>query len=551
MQALQRTVQKILEQMKGLSPTAKMLLGSLMIIMAMSLFLVSLYAGRQNMTPLGLGANVTADARARAVNYLKTSGMKYEVSGTDIMVPAEQKYAVLAYLTESQVIGADQINFDRLMNDDSPFRTRDQNRQRYLVAKMNVLASMISQMTGIERATVVLDASDSTSLGKSHVPSSASVTVMTRGSDLGQTQVDAIARLVAGSHAGLKPQNVAIIDSRTGRFLQASTEETIGAGRYMQVKLDAEQHVKSTIENALGFIPGVRIAVNAQVDAKQVVQQTSKYDEPKVGVVDEMTHSISSSGAGGGSEPGVQANTGKSISVAAKSGSQLTDEKSTTSSIPFVGTNSSKINDNKGYALQINASIGVPKSYFVRLFQDQKGDAAKQPDQAELDALIQKETDRIKAHVTPLIDTKAMEGAVAGTVAVSMIPDFGAIASREQASPELAGTGGILSDGLVKYVSLGGLAVVSLAMMFMMVRKAGARTNLPSASELIGIPPALSGTDGDLVGEADEAAPAMEGVELTDDTVRRQQMLDQITEMVSAAPDDAAGLFRRWMKTEA
>ena len=47
MQVLQRTIQQIGAQLKGLPNTAKMLIGSLMIILVMSLFLVSLYAGRQ------------------------------------------------------------------------------------------------------------------------------------------------------------------------------------------------------------------------------------------------------------------------------------------------------------------------------------------------------------------------------------------------------------------------------------------------------------------------------------------------------------------------
>jgi flagellar biosynthesis/type III secretory pathway M-ring protein FliF/YscJ len=171
MQALQRTFQTITGQLKGLTPAAKMLLGSLMIILDMSLFLVSLYAGQRDMVPLGLGASLSADARANVVTYLKSSRIPYEVQGTDILVPGEQKFTIWAYLAESQIVGADQINFDRLMSDDSPFRTRDQNRQRYLVAKMNVVGSMISQMSGIERATVVLDASDgSNGIGRSHIP---------------------------------------------------------------------------------------------------------------------------------------------------------------------------------------------------------------------------------------------------------------------------------------------------------------------------------------------------------------------------------------------
>ncbi len=104
----------------------------------------------------------------------------------------------------------------------------------------------------------------------------------------------------------------------------------------------------------------------------------------------------------------------------------------------------------------------------------------------------------------------------------------------------------------MKYVGLGGLAVISLAMMFMMVRKAGARAELPSPAEVAGIPPTLLQSDhGDIVGEAEQSALALEGVELDDDALRRQPMLDQISDMVNKNPDEAAGLLRRWIRVEA
>src|SRR5690606_1267592 len=156
-------------------------------------------------------------------------------------------------------------------------------------------------------------------------------------------------------------------------------------------------------------------------------------------------------------------------------------------------------------------------------------------------------------------DTDAVEGAIAGVVRVEMFPDFGAVlTSGSQLVPGAAGgaggiggiTGGGVNDSLVKYVTLGGLAALSLVMMFLMVRKANVREELPTAAELVGMPPALAAADSDLVGEADEAAPALEGVELNDDAIRRQQMLDQIKEMVTTAPEEAAMLLRRWIKSE-
>jgi flagellar biosynthesis/type III secretory pathway M-ring protein FliF/YscJ len=556
MQALQRTFQNIAGQLRGLTPTAKMLIGSLMIILVMALLLVSVYAGRQTMAPLGLSASMSQDAKARAASYLDARSIPYKDVGGDLHVPVEQKLTILAQLADQQLISPDQINFEKLVTDASPFLTQYQNRQRYLVAKMNVLAQMISQMRGIEKAVVVIDQPEgSPALGKARIAPSASVNVLPRA-ELTQMQVDAIAQLVAGSHAGLTTANVAIIDARTGKAMSARSDDVLSSGKYLEVKLAIEQQARKTIEDALNFIPGLVVAVNAQVDTSEVLTQRSTIDEPKVGPTLDSSRSITSTAPSPAAPAGVQSNVGTSILLPGRNASQMTDERSESRTVPVFGRDERQIKDGKGYPLQINASIAVPRSYFVRLYQEREGKADAQPDAATFDALVQLETDRIKNHVTPLIDTGAMEGAVAGIVRVSMSPDFATVSSGgpagDSAAPSTAGLGGsLVSDGIVKYVSLGGLALLSLTMMFMMVRKASVRDPLPTAQELVGIPPALAAADGDLVGEADEASPALEGLELNDDAIRRSQMLDQITDMVTKAPDDAANLLRRWMKSEA
>jgi len=95
------------------------------------------------------------------------------------------------------------------------------------------------------------------------------------------------------------------------------------------------------------------------------------------------------------------------------------------------------------------------------------------------------------------------------------------------------------------------LAVVSLLFMFNIARKASVRENLPTAEELAGVPPKLESDDAEIVGEADEATPALEGMELDDDSLRRAQMLDQLNELAQRDPAEIAGILRRWMRASA
>ena len=102
----------------------------------------------------------------------------------------------------------------------------------------------------------------------------------------------------------------------------------------------------------------------------------------------------------------------------------------------------------------------------------------------------------------------------------------------------------------IKNAGLVGLALLSLAMMFMMVRRSSEPETMPTVDELAGIPPVLEDDAQVVVGEADEVTPALVGVELDDEELRRKQMLDQLNELIKKEPTEVATLLRRWMRTE-
>jgi flagellar biosynthesis/type III secretory pathway M-ring protein FliF/YscJ len=86
-------------------------------------------------------------------------------------------------------------------------------------------------------------------------------------------------------------------------------------------------------------------------------------------------------------------------------------------------------------------------------------------------------------------------------------------------------------------------------MMFMLVRKAGRAAPMPTAEELVGIPPAIE-PDSDLVGEADEGETPMMGIEIDSDQLKRQKMLQEVSELVKSNPQSAVGVFNRWLAPE-
>ncbi|MEE8155165.1 MAG: hypothetical protein V3T53_09465, partial [Phycisphaerales bacterium] len=413
MQALQRIIDNIVAQMKGLPPTARLLIGSLMVVVVLSLFLVAQLTGQPSMMPLPV---TLADerARARAIAYLDSAAIPHEQRGSELFVPSEQRYAIVAKLLDADAMSPDQINFDQLIEQDSPFLTRQQHDRRWLIAKMNVLSRMISRMRGIERATVVIDPSSRGGLARTFVPPTASVIVFTRGGPLSQAQVEAIAQLVAGSEAALDVSNVAIIDGTTGRSHKARDEDDVTTTVYLERKLALEKEVKSTLLTALEYIPGVRVAVNVMVNATSQSTRIDKYQEAVSTPTSESIESESETNQRQAGEPGVRSNIGVEIASIGPIGSDRTLDRTANELESRFPNQRTLEQDPKGYALKINSTVLIPRSYFLGMYQQDQNDPTAVPDAAQLQAVEDTEIARIKSDIEPLIDTGPFEDAVPG-----------------------------------------------------------------------------------------------------------------------------------------
>jgi len=556
MQALQRTLQQIARQLGRLTVNAQLLIGSMIVILVMGLLLVSQYAGQAEMSPLGLP--MTAETRAAAVSYLENAGIAYEDRGSDIYVPAGRQFAVLGRLNEQQIVAAEEIDFNALIDlSANPFISSEQARRMWLTAKMNGLSAMIAARDDVRSARVIIDdPPGQPGIGRANIQSTATVTlVMQSGTTLNQDVADTIGSTIAGAHAGLKPQNVTVTAAGSARAFRPRTDEELGGGDYLEHKRETEVHYRRMIEDALRHIPGAVVTVNAVIENTHRTISANAVEDPKIGPRYSETEDYTASNASTGGEPAVRPNTGAAIAGGGGGGSQVSKSVSKEEVDSRFGNERKLIEDRTGYPLQINAIVGIPKSFFVRVYRAEQGDPQAEPDPATLSTIVQRETVRWQQDLEPLIRTEGLEGAVPGVIRVSMVHDFESATAQAGVGAAIAGggVGGLLGGeggGMIKNVGLAALALVSLVMMFLMVRRASVREELPSASELVGVPPALEAAESQIVGEAEESTPALDGMELDERSFRTSQLLDQINQMVERDPNEAANLFRRWVATE-
>jgi flagellar biosynthesis/type III secretory pathway M-ring protein FliF/YscJ len=325
---------------------------------------------------------------------------------------------------------------------------------------------------------------------------------------------------------------------------------------------------KRKLESLLSYIPGVIVAVTAQVDVTRVSEQTRSHLKENEGTVSllrsESSSSLAQGGAAVGAEPGVRSMQGADINTAPASSAKGTEQEETDTEFEnAIGTTVRDLVDPRGMPTFLAASVNVPESYvadLVRQDSDQTEDGEPEnPTQETIRARFAEMKTQIEASLLPHLKTRDQNNVLLdGEVQVSMIPTTTMVSG-----PAQAGGGGVLGlitggegggslgldGGLVDTAVLGGLAVVALAMMAMMVRRSTKKVELPSAEELVGVPTALQSHD-DLVGEADEGENAMPGIEVGEQDLERNKMLSQISELIKAEPSKVATLMNRWMATE-
>ncbi len=546
-----------------LTTSQRLLIGSVIVVLAMAMLLVQLYTGAPSMVPLLPGA--TPEQESQALRFLQASAIEHSQENGQIVVPAAQRRLLLAQMAQNNALPDDsRLVFDNLIKKQSWTLSQRQNSQLETIAVQNELGAIISKMSGVRAAQVILNLPEKRGFGQTAGEPSASATVFP-SRPLDQNTVDSIAHLVAGAR-GIDPKNVRVIDGTTNRQLRARDENNLLASSYLEYVAAIEARKQSQIHDMLAsYIKGVIVTVHAQVDStRRRTQRTAVLPESKGTtsvLISEQSSSRQDSEPRPGGEPGPRSNTGQDIAGFSSGGAGASTRETRGDSqfqVQF-GQESTVVDDPRGYPTKINAVVNIPRAYFVEVLRSQgpapaEGQAPKEPTEDELKPVIESETTRIKKEVELQIDTSASADTIKGEVQVSMIPSGpagggGASGSGSEggSSAGAFGSGGVLAtDRLGTTIGLSILAVLALGLVVVTAMRAARKPELPSPTELVGVPPALQ-TQDDLVGEAGEADSALLGIELTDEEVKQRKVHEQVSELVQERPDEAARLLGRWM----
>ncbi len=240
------------------------------------------WARRPDMRMLYQG--LSPSEASKITEKISEKDIRYELrdGGTTIYVPKNNVYQLRLDMAKEGLPLGEQGGY-RIFDDEkigiSPF-VQNVNLKRALQEE---LAKSIQMIEGVLHARVHIVTPERTLFTSEAGKTTASVVLQLKlGYRVSGLNIAAITNLVAGSVAGLKSENVTVIDSQ-GRLLSSETDPALanGAGTVQDYKERVEQNLARKVEEMLTTVVGpgrATVGVSAVIDMNSVSTVTEIYD---------------------------------------------------------------------------------------------------------------------------------------------------------------------------------------------------------------------------------------------------------------------------------
>jgi flagellar M-ring protein FliF len=348
----------------------------------------------------------------------------------------------------------------------------------------------------------------------------------------------------------MKPENVTVADLNGQVYASSGEGNTPGSiieDPYIARKRAYEKDWQVKILSALSNVPGVNVAIDVVLDKKQASHIEEVKHDPKTVTVretqKERTHDRDGGGPGG--QPGYaaqqpKANSGTTLSARA-AGTSEKETESDTDTINAVAGTRTTTEDVGLTPKRVTATIGVPTSYFVKVWQERNPagpDAEpKTPEKADLDKIRQEEIAKIREFVAPLLPK--VDGVKDQTDLVT-VKEFQDITPAEIPVP---GAGEKALSWLGQYWAT--LGMLGLAGFSLLMLRSMTRATPPGPAPAPTKPRSPRGPEQE---EAEEEE-TRRASRLSRFAKGGPSLRDELSELVTEDPDAAANILRAWIGT--
>jgi flagellar M-ring protein FliF len=330
------------------------------------------WMGKPTMSPLFSGLQAT-DA-SKVTDMLKADGVSYEITdgGATIMVPEDKVYAERLKAAAAGLPSDKSTSGYSLLDNMGVTSSEFQQNVTYQRAMEGELGSTVSAMNGVKLATVKLAIPKDTVFTATKADPTASVFIETKpGTTLSADQVQAIVHLTSASIDGLKPANVAVVDS-AGNTLSAVG--TGLAGSATKQASDYEKNVSGNVQAMLDRVLGpgnATVAVAADMDAQSGTKVDETFTAPEQALaLSESSDAQSYTGTGGGAA-GVLGPDNIAVPGGAAGNGTFTQDKETKNNAVNKSTQTTSIPagllKRQTVSVAVNATAGADRAQIMNL----------------------------------------------------------------------------------------------------------------------------------------------------------------------------------------
>ncbi len=564
-QRFRDSITELSRRLGELGPSARLLVGSLAIILAMGFFLVSQYAAGPSMSPI----KVRVEDKATAISRVRELGYEVSDGGTDVILVDVREKRSIAEMLENDGL-APTIEDAPSAASSGSWQAESEMQETWRRARVFEAEKNIRMIEGVDGVNILVSTGKRKAFVIDGPAPKASVNVRMKSRELDRATAESIAYIALAVENDLDLDHITVVDGGNGRTFTFGDDGSGTGGDYLSKVRDFERDAIERLSRVVRVaFPRAMVSVNAQILVADINEQKTQIGKPVKAERSKRTdESRTPSAAGAGGAPGFRSNAGiaqaqmggaASINGNPAAGGDVatreTEEIENVVGVPGVRTD---ITQRANHPVKVTAAILLSEAEVktaIRANADGGGESGGEVTAAELEVEKTRIRTEIIALLEPLVDNSSLRDGGVGEVKVAIMP-FASDSGLDTATAgSVVETFAGITEGdtgrALKNAGLVGLALVSLAMMFLMVRRSGEPEALPTVEELAGVPPVLDDDAREIVGEADEVTPALVGVELDDDELRRKQMLDQLNELIKKEPTEVATLLRRWMRTEA
>ena len=251
-------IERIQQQLAGLSATQKMLTATLVAIMVITVIWWGKYAGDSEVVPL-LNQSFSADEMSRMQDVLAGRNIHTDVNADKLMIRSDLRLDALSALTAAKAMPRiTDDGFNDVLANSTPWNSESKDNRIWNHAKQQFLGNIISNIPDVATASVIIDPTSHRAIGSGDVNPTASVAItMVDGKKPNQKLVDGVAELIKGSQAGLSLDHITVVVNGQPQRIHDPENDDLSSvtSDVFELRQHWETYEESKIKERYKYIP--------------------------------------------------------------------------------------------------------------------------------------------------------------------------------------------------------------------------------------------------------------------------------------------------------